>query len=206
MIPPLRPHRRAWPAWLFALALLPALAAGPGTAAAAPAQYRIDPNHVSIGFLVWHIGYERVMGQFAHVEGSFTFDEDAPSLSDLRVTIDATSISTHHERRDEHLRGTDFLDTDQFPAITFVGTGAERTGERTGSITGDLTLHGVTRPVTLEVTWNKSARSPLGGNYVTGISARATIRRSEFGITYAVANNLVGDEVEVIIELEAIRQ
>ncbi len=175
-------------------------------AAAEPARYRIDPEHLSIGFLVSHIGYADTLGMFLRGDGGFTFDEQAPALSDLRVTIDAASVFTNHQRRDEHLRGDSFLDVERHPAIVFAGTGAERTGERTGRITGDLTLLGVTRPVTLDVTWNKSGAYPFGSNYVIGISARGTVRRSEFGMTYAVANGWVGDEVQVIIEAEAIRQ
>src|SRR5690606_28613069 len=116
------------------------------------------------------------------------------------------SVDSHHEERDEHLRSGDFLAADDHPEIRFVMTGAEPTGERTGKVTGDLTVRGVTRPVTLDVTWNKTGPYPFGSNYVTGISARTTLKRSEFGMTYGVENGLVGDEVEVIIELEAIRQ
>ncbi len=179
---------------------------GPAGAAAAPERYRIDPEHLSIGFLVGHIGYAEVLGLFLEGEGSFTFDPEAHTLSDLRVSIPAVSVFTNHDDRDEHLRGTDFLDAGSHPEITFVGTGAEPTGERTGRVTGDLTLRGVTRPVTLDVTWNKSGPYPFGDNFVIGISARTTIRRSDFGMTYAVDNGWVEDAVDIIIELEAIRQ
>lgn len=178
----------------------------PVVAAAAPERYRIDPEHLSIGFLVGHIGYAEVLGLFLEGEGSFTFDPEARTLSDLRVTIPAVSVFTNHDDRDEHLRGSDFLDAGSHPEITFAGTGAEPTGERTGRVTGDLTLRGVTRPVTLDVTWNKSGPYPFGDNFVIGISARTTIRRSDFGMTYAVDNGWVEDEVDIIIELEAIRQ
>lgn len=147
-----------------------------------------------------------MLGLFLDGEGSFTFDPEARTLSDLSVTIPAASVFTDHEERDEHVRGSDFLDAGSHPEITFVGTGAEPTGERTGRVTGDLTLRGVTRPVTLDVTWNKSAAYPFGDKYVIGISARTTIRRSDFGMTYAVENGWVEDEVDLIIELEAIRQ
>ena len=182
------------------------LAATAVPAAAAPERYRIDPEHLSIGFLVEHIGYAKVLGMFLEGEGGYTFDPEARTLSDLQVTIDADSVFTDHDDRDDHLRGDDFLETDDHPDITFVGTGATPTGERTGTVTGDLTIRGVTQPVTLDVVWNKSAEYPFGGNYVMGISARTTIQRSDFGMTYALDNGWVGDDVEVIIELEAIRQ
>ena len=175
-------------------------------ARAEPARYEIDPEHTTIAFLVSHIGYQRVLGSFTEMSGGFLFDEETRELRDLEVTIEADSVDTHHEERDDHLRGDDFLAEDEHPEIRFVMTGAEPTGERTGQVTGDLTVLGQTRPVTLEVTWNKSAPYPFGGNYVTGISARTTLKRSDFGMTYGVADGLVGDEVAVIIELEAIRQ
>lgn len=187
--------------------VLPMLAlAWPAEAAAAPARYRIDPEHLTVAFMVRHIGYQDVLGQFLKTEGSFTFDEAARQVSDLRVSIDAGSVFSNHQARDEHVRGGDFLDVPKHPAISFVGTAAEPTGERTGRVTGDLTIRGVTRPAVLEVTLNKVGPYPFGPNYVAGISARTTVRRSEFGMTYAVEGGLVGDEVDVIVELEAIRE
>ena len=175
-------------------------------AAAAPEVYRIDPDHLSIGFLVHHIGFADTLGMFLEAEGGFTFDPEALALSDLSVTIQADSVFTNHGRRDDHLRGGDFLDVETHPEITFVGTAAEPTDERTGRVTGDLTILGVTQPVTLDVTWNKSGPYPFGDTYVIGISARTVVQRSAFGMTYAVDNGWVGDEIAVIIELEAIRQ
>lgn len=177
-------------------------------AAAEFERYEIDPAHFSIGFLVHHIGYADTLGMFLEGGGSFSFDESAPAVKDIEVTIAAESVFTNHDKRDDHVRGGDFLDAGDHPEIRFVGTEAEPTGETTGVITGDLTLRGVTRPVTLAVTLNKIGEYPFGDGppYVVGVSARTTIRRSDFGMTYAVENGWVGDEVEVILEFEAIRQ
>lgn len=188
------------------LVLAPVLALAALPARAEPARYVIDPDHTVVAFLVSHIGYEKVLGRFTEVSGGYRFDEAAPSLSDLEVTIAAASVDTGHEARDEHLRGKDFFDVAAHPEIRFAMTGAEQTGPRGGRVTGDLTLRGVTRPVTLEVTWNKTGPYPFGDSYVTGISARTSLKRSDFGMTYGVADGLVGDEVELIIEAEAIRQ
>ena len=96
---------------------------------------------------------------------------------------------------------------EKYPEITFRGTSAEQTGARTGKVIGDLTIRGVTKPVTLDVVLNKSGQYPFGDmHYATGISARTKIKRSDFGMTYAVESGLVGDEVEIILEFEAIRQ
>ncbi len=188
-----------------ALALV-ALVAGAQPARAEPARYRLDPEHLSIGFLVRHIGYADVLGQFLRAQGSFVFDEAARTVSDIQVTIDAASVFSNHEARDQHVRKPEFLDVPQFPTIVFVGSSAMATGPDTGRIAGELTIRGVTRPVTLDVTLNKTGLYPYIDNYVAGVSARTTIRRSEFGMTYAVENGWVGDEVDVIIELEAIRE
>lgn len=174
--------------------------------AAEPRDYRIDPEHVAVGFLVHHIGYADTLGQFLDVQGSFTYDEVANTVSDIRVTIQADSVFTNHERRDNHVRGGDFLNAEVHPEITFVGTDATRTSDTTGTVTGDLTILGETRPVTLEVTRNKIGPYPFGDSYVLGVSARGTVTRSAFGMTYAVDNGWVGDEIELIIEVEAIRQ
>ena len=128
-------------------------------------RYTIDPNHMAIAFLVSHLGFAKTMGQFTKAEGSFVFDDEKPSVSDIDVRIDAASVDTHHQARDDHLRKEEFLWVEQFPEITFRGTGAQQTGPRTGRITGDLTIRGVTRPVTLDVTWNKSGQYPFGDKH-----------------------------------------
>lgn len=175
-------------------------------ATAEPARFTLDPEHTSITFFVHHLGYADVAGMFRKAEGSFTFDQEAQELADLEVTIDTASVFTNHERRDEHLRGPDFFDVEAFPTMTFVGTDALATGDTTGTITGELTLLGVTRPVTLEATFNKAGRYPFGDeHYAIGIDATTTIRRSDFGMTYGVENDWVGDEVEIVLGLEAKR-
>jgi polyisoprenoid-binding protein YceI len=179
----------------------------PAGAAAAPQTYVLDPQHLSIGFMVMHVGFAKTIGLFRKAEGSFVFDESEPSVRDIQTTIDAASVFTDHEKRDEHLRANDFLAVEQYPTITFKGVSAVKTGPRSGRITGDLTLRGVTKPVDLEVVWNKSGAYPFGdGHYAVGVSARTKIKRSDFGMTYALAGDMVGDEVDVMIEFEAIRQ
>lgn len=179
---------------------------------AEPREYKVDPEHTSVGFLVSHIGYQNVLGMFREVAGSFRFDEETKTISDVTVTIKTASVFTNHEKRDEHLRKEEFLWTEKYPEMTFAMTTAQKTGERTGKLTGNLTLRGVTKPVTLDVTLNKVGEYPFGGglfakpNYVAGMSARGTFRRSDWGVMYGTDNGWVGDEVQLIIELEGIRQ
>lgn len=177
-----------------------------GTAAAEPARYRIDPEHLSVAFSSMHLGFAPVIGMFLEGGGSFVFDEETRELSEVDVTIEAASVFTNHEKRDGHVRSKDFLSVADYPEIRFTMTSAEPTGERTGKVTGDLTVRGVTRPVTLDVTWNKSEAYPFGNNYVIGVSASTVIKRSEFGMEYAVENGWVGDETPVTIHFEAIRE
>ena len=173
---------------------------------AEPMRYEIDPEHFSIAFSVTHIGYNRVIGMFLKGSGSFIFDEETRELSDLSVQIDAASVFSNHDARDSHIRGADFLNAQGHPVIEFVMTNAEPTGERSGIVSGDLTIRGITQPAQLDVTWNKSGAYPWGKNYVLGASAKAVVKRSDFGSVYALDNDLVGDEVAITIELEAIRQ
>jgi polyisoprenoid-binding protein YceI len=181
-------------------------------ALAEPARYKIDPDHLSVGFLVDHIGYQKLLGMFRKASGSYMFDEANGELSDIEVVIETESVFSNHRKRDEHLRSADFLNSKEFPQMIFQSDSAERTGERTYSIKGKLQLLGKTNPVTLLATWNKSAQYPFGGGllgdkpYVMGVSARGSFRRSDYGMNYSVDNGWVGDEVELIIELEAIRQ
>lgn len=183
------------------------LVSAAGSAGAEPRTYRIDPEHFSIGFLVEHVGYAKTLGMFQEAKGQFVYDEETRELQSARVEVAADSVFTNHAERDEHLRDDDFLAVEEYPTVVFEATEYEPTGENSGKLTGDLTLLGQTRPVTLDVTRNKSEEYPFGhGEYTMGVSARTTIERSEWGMTYAVDNGLVGDEVELMFEFEAIRQ
>jgi polyisoprenoid-binding protein YceI len=209
-----RCRTRRWQV-LSALGSLAALACAATLVPAAPAmaqaaRYEIDPTHLSVGFLVEHIGYAKVLGMFRTARGSYRFDEATATLSAVRVEVDTASVFSNQRQRDEHLKGRDFLNSAEFPQMVFTADIARRTGERSFDITGQLELLGKTQPLTLQATWNKSATSPLGGflqkPYVMGVSARGSFKRSAFGMNYALANGWVGDEVSLIIEFEAVRQ
>jgi polyisoprenoid-binding protein YceI len=175
-------------------------------ARAEPARYELDPEHLTIAFLVEHIGYARTLGQFTTASGGFTFDDATGALSAARVVVETESVDTHHEARDRHVASRDFLDSGAHPTMTFTAQSARRTGERTFVVAGELELLGVRRPLELAATWNKTAPYPIGARAeVMGVSLRSRLKRSEFGMTYGVADNLVGDDVEIIIELEARR-
>ncbi|SPJ25766.1 YceI family protein [Palleronia abyssalis] len=178
----------------------------PALAAAEPERYELDPEHTTVAFLVDHVGYAAVLGLFANVEGSFTYDTETQELGELRVTVNTGSVETMNDARDNHVRAGDFLAVDDHPQMVFTADGGTPETETTGQVSGDLTLLGETRPLTLDVTLNKAAEYPFGhGRFTLGLSARATLNRSDWGMTYGVANGLVGDEVTLLIETEAMR-
>lgn len=192
-----------------------ALAASAQLAMTAPAQaqaarYELDPEHTTVAFLVDHIGYAKVLGLFRSVRGNYRFDEATATLSELRIEVETASVFSNLRKRDDHLKGPDFLNSGEFPKMVFTASSAKRTGDRTFDIGGQLELLGKSQPMTLQATWNKSAESPMGGvgrkPYVMGVSARGSFKRSAYGMNYAVANGWVGDEIPLIIEFEAIRQ
>lgn len=188
---------------LVSAVILSTLAAG---AQADMARYELDPEHTALYFTVEHIGYSRVLGVFPQVEGSFMYDVDTQELGAVEVTIDAGSVNTFNKARDGHVRKRDFLDVSQYPEITFTATGGTPQNKTTGTVTGSLTILGQTNPVTLNVTLNKVAPYPFGHKReVLGLSMTAAIQRSDFGMTYGVADGLVGDDVQINIETEAMK-
>lgn len=199
------PHRPSWPiaaGLVLALAALP-----PRMASAEPHTYKVDPEHFSIGFMTEHVGYADTLGMFLEGQGEFVYDEQTRELHSGRIEIAADSVFTNHDERDNHLRSNDFLNASRYPAIVFTVTGFEAHSDTEGTLEGELTLLGETRPVTLDVTLNKAAKYPFGHEaYTLGLSARTTINRSDWGMVYGVDNGMVGDEVALIFELEALRQ
>ena len=189
---------------LFAAALFAIAVAGSAAPAfAAPVNYKIDPAHTAVSFIVNHIGFSNVIGRFNTMAGDVTFDKDAVEKSAVAITIDAASIDTNHAKRDEHLRSPDFFNTKEFPKLTFKSTKIEKTGDKTGKLHGDLTMLGVTKPVVLDVTFNKDGVSPASKLETAGFSARGTLKRTDFGMKYGAP--AVGDDIQLLIEVEAVK-
>lgn len=166
-------------------------------------HYTFDKAHTQILFFVNHLGFSNSQGEFHEYDGFFNFDRENPENSKIDVTIKTSSIDMDDKEWDDHMKNEDFFHVEKFPTMTFKSTDIEVSGENTADITGDLTLLGVTKPVTLNVTHNKSGRHPYSGKYVSGFSATTTLKRSDFGMTYGLP--AVGDEVEIILEVEGIR-
>lgn len=192
----MKPFRVLGIATAFALALgtLPAKAAD---------KMEIDPAHTNIAFMIDHLGYSMMLGRFADFDIALAFDQNQVGNSTLAVSVKTESLTTFHAKRDEHLRSPDFFNTAEFPEMTFTSTAIEQTGDNTGKVTGDLTLLGVTKPVTLDVTFNKAAPHPFNKKMTVGFSARGMLKRSDFGMAYGLP--AIGDDVELIIEAEAVK-
>jgi polyisoprenoid-binding protein YceI len=179
----------------------------PLAAQAAEERYRIDPSHTRVIFMVSHVGFSNMIGRFNAVSGEYTLDEDAPEKGRAEVTIETGSVDTGDATLDDILRGPDFFAAKAHPQIRFRSTAVERSGEQAARLWGELTLRGVTRPVTLDVTFNRKGIHPLLGPFgptVSGFSARTTIDRRAFGMT--ALGGLVGDQVLLLIEVEGHKQ
>ncbi|MDB5478235.1 MAG: polyisoprenoid-binding protein [Alphaproteobacteria bacterium] len=190
----------------FASLTVSALLAFSVPALAAPASpvqkaYKIDPNHTRVIYFISHLGFSRFMGHFNKATGTINFNVDDVQNSSVDVTIDATSLSMDQSVLDNTLQGPQYFDTQRFPTITFKSTRVQRTGPATGDVTGDLTLHGMTRPVTLQVKFNRQGMNRYARANSLGFSATGKINRSDFGIRTLLPD--VGDEVTLQIEAEA---
>lgn len=163
-------------------------------------EYAPDPKHRYITFSYLHQGFSRPMVRWRSWDGTLNWDAENPENSSVSVTIDASSVDSGVDEFDGHLRGERFFDTANHPEITFTSTSVSRTGDATGTITGDLTIKGNTKPVTLDVTFNKSAYSERGNEYKIGFSGTATVKRSDFGVDFLAP--AVSDEVDIVIETE----
>lgn len=167
-------------------------------------QYSFDPVHTQIMFEVDHLGFSLSHGRFTKFSGGFHFDEDAPEKSTVDITIDTNSIYMNSSEWENHLKNADFFNVAVFPQMTFKSTSVVKTGDRTASVTGDLTLLGVTKPVTLDVTFNKAGIHPYNKNYICGFSVKGGLKRSDFGMNFGLPG--IGDDVKLDIEIEGVRQ
>lgn len=171
------------------------------------AEYTIDPDHSKVLFKIRHLGISTVTGRFDKFSGAFAFDPKNIQASKVTATVEATSIDTDVAKRDEHLRSADFFDVEKFPQITFVSKEIRDAQGGKFKVAGDLTIHGVTKPVTLDVELVGTVKDPWG-NERAGFSATATINRKDFGLTWNKALEtgglLVGEEVWISLEIEGI--
>lgn len=170
--------------------------------------WNIDSAHANANFAVRHMMVSTVRGRLGKVEGKLHFDPDNPQDASVEVTIDAASIDTGIEDRDNHLRSPDFLNVEEYPHITFKSTKVEVTDDDEGKVYGDLTIRGETRPVVLNVDYLGVSTNPFDNSKAVGFEANTKINREEWGLEWNVALEtggwLVGKEIKITIDLEAV--
>jgi polyisoprenoid-binding protein YceI len=185
---------------LFALLLVSALSA---TARAESTTWEIDPVHSSAQFSVKHMMVATVRGEFGKLTGTVRTDGKTAQVD---ATIDAASINTHEPKRDAHLKSADFFDVAKFPSLTFKSTKAEPAKNGGWRLSGELTMHGVTKPVTFDVSSLTPEQKGLDGTMKAGATATAKVNRKDFGLSWnrplEAGGVLVGDEVSITVDVE----
>lgn len=201
----------AYAALAVALFTAPAALAAPGVSSVKPTDlpaghYVLDKTHASVVAKLKHMGFSNYQFRFTKVDADFTYDPKAPEASKINVTIDPASVDTATGgdafglKFNKELAGDGWLEAAKYPTVTFVSTAVNVGDGQHGTVTGDLTLHGVTKPVVLDVTFNGVGSGMIPLQTRTGFSATTTIKRSEFGVSKYVP--LVGDDVTLNIEVE----
>ena len=188
------------------------LSAGLGwlPSAATASTWEMDPSHTNVGFSVRHMMATTVKGQFDKVQGTLEIDDKDITKSKVVVTIDLASVNTHEPKRDGHLKSPDFFDVAKFPVATFKSTKVQKVGKNKLKVTGDLSLHGITKPVVLDVEGPSASYQTPFGTTVRGIHATGKLNRKDFEITWnkALDNGgvLVGNEVSLDLNAEVVEK
>ena len=178
----------------------PALAQTPPTRDPAQIQagaYAVDPGHTQVGFTVSHMGFSNYSGGFSEVSGNLDLQPKNPAQSSLKITIPVSSVTTTSTKLTGELKGDQWLDAAKYPDMTFVSTKVTPEGKDKAKVAGNLTLHGVTKPVTLDVTLVGAGVNPLSKKVTVGFDAKGTIKRSDFGVKTYIP--LIGDELHLTI-------
>jgi polyisoprenoid-binding protein YceI len=173
------------------------------------ATWNIDTAHSAIHFSVRHMVVSKTRGRFTKFGGQLEFDPDNPEAAKVQVTIEPASVDTADSQRDGHLRSADFFDVEKFPTASFKSTRVEDLGGDKYRISGDLTIRGVTKPLSFDATFEGSGKDPWGGERA-GFSGGTTIDRRQCGLEWNKALEtggvLVGEKVELSLEVEAVKQ
>jgi polyisoprenoid-binding protein YceI len=170
--------------------------------------YALDPSHTTAEFVVRHLMITKVRGRFTSVAGTIEVPEGSSVPVSVDVSIDTASIDTREEQRDGHLKSVDFFEAEKYPKITFKSTGVDGSGDAF-KVRGDLTIHGVTREVVLDTTFEGRTIDPYGNERI-GYEAHTKISRKDYGLGWNMALEtggvVVGDEVKIELNVEAIAQ
>jgi polyisoprenoid-binding protein YceI len=172
--------------------------------ATAAETYALDKAHTQIRFAVTRGGWTEIVGWFKKFDGSIVFDEADVGNSKISATIQTESFDSGWDARNKHSRSPAFFNAKEFPAMTFTSTKIEKTGAKTGHMTGNLTLLGKTKPVTLDIRFNRKAAHPRSKKTFVGFTATGSLKRSDYGMTFLLGP--VADQVRIRIEALAVKQ
>lgn len=171
----------------------------------AQSKWNIDASHSSIRFAVDHMVISEVEGIFSTYEGSIITTKADFSDAKINFTVDVNSVNTDNAKRDEHLRGADFFETEKYPKMTFVSTSVQKTGENKYNLKGKLSLHGITKEITLTMTYGGTTKDPWG-NTKAGLKVTGVINRTDFGLKYnsvlEAGSLMIGEEVTITAKVE----
>lgn len=174
----------------------------------AQTTWNIDPSHSSVRFAVDHMVISEVEGIFSKYEGSVVSAKGDFSDAKINFTVDVKSVDTDNEKRDEHLRGADFFETEKYPKMTFVSTSIQKTGDKKYILKGKLTLHGVTKEITLALIYGGTTKDPWG-NTKTGLKVTGVINRTDFGLKYnsvlEAGSLMIGEDVTITAKVELVK-
>lgn len=173
------------------------------------AEYKIDTTHSHVMFKIKHLAISTVTGRFETFKGELNFDPDNVEKSGGWVTIDVAGINTDVEDRDKHLRSADFFHVEKYPTIRFESTAVERVDDKNFKLIGNLEMHGVTKPVTLDVEYAGMVKDPWGNTRVA-FTAEGKLNRKDYGLTWnkvlETGGLVVGEEVRIILDIQAIQK
>jgi polyisoprenoid-binding protein YceI len=169
------------------------------------ADYEIDTKgaHAFVQFKIQHLGYSWLLGRFNTFEGDFSYDQAAPNKSEIEIVIETASIDSNHAERDKHLKGSDFLNVDEFPKAVFKSTGFEIKDDDNAIVTGTFMLHGVKKTISFPVEKIGEGKDPWGG-YRAGFAGKTRLKLSDYGISYNLGP--ASTHVELELHIEGIRK
>ena len=189
----------------FVGCVLGLVAASAPLAIAQSSTWVVDPSHSEIEFVVRHMSIANVRGHFGNIKGTILLNQADPGKSSVHVTIDVNTLDTGLSQRDSLVKSAEFFDVDQFPTASFESTRVSHEGANL-KVQGNLTLHGITRPVELDVEGPSASVAGMDHKPHSGYSATAIINRKDFGVGPSFASTLVSDEIKLTIDLEVVGQ
>ena len=172
----------------------------------AQSTWEVDTDHSKVAFTVVHMGIADVPGLFNDFDATIVASEENFSDAVFELSVDVNSINTEVDKRDDHLRSADFFDVEKYPKMTYKSTSIKRSGNDRYQLTGDLTLHGVTKPVTMELWYRGTIENPQSKAVISGFQVTGTIKRSDFNVGDGFQPPMISDEVRIKADGEFIKQ